>query len=127
MTIDTGLKPEGAPERSPIAGAGAPSGVDAPGNAALRLERLARHSRNRRGPAPVLDDNTLQARRVGRPPSAVPFSYRLQLIKQQFEPIELAADVGLEMRRQGTAITRRQLVEPLAPIAAQRFVTDYAL
>ena len=29
MTIDAGLKPEGAPERSPIAGAGAPSGVDA--------------------------------------------------------------------------------------------------
>ena len=29
MTIDTGLKPEGVPERSPIAGAGAPSGVDA--------------------------------------------------------------------------------------------------
>ena len=29
MTIDGGLKPEGAPERSPIAGAGAPSGVDA--------------------------------------------------------------------------------------------------
>ena len=28
MTIDAGLKPEGAPERSPIAGAGAPSGVD---------------------------------------------------------------------------------------------------
>ena len=29
MTIDAGLKPEGAPERSPIAGAGTPSGVDA--------------------------------------------------------------------------------------------------
>ena len=29
MTIDAGLKPEGAAERSPIAGAGAPSGVDA--------------------------------------------------------------------------------------------------
>jgi len=30
VTIDTVLKPEGAPERSPIAaGAGAPSGVDA--------------------------------------------------------------------------------------------------
>jgi hypothetical protein len=29
MTIDTGLKPEGAPERSPIAGVGAPSGFDA--------------------------------------------------------------------------------------------------
>ena len=26
MTIDTGLKPEGAPERAPIAGAGAPLG-----------------------------------------------------------------------------------------------------
>ena len=29
MTIDAGLKPEGVPERSPIAGAGASSGVDA--------------------------------------------------------------------------------------------------
>ena len=29
MTIDVGLKPEGAPERSPIAGGGARSGVDA--------------------------------------------------------------------------------------------------
>jgi hypothetical protein len=29
MAIDAGLKAEGAPERSPIAGAGAPSGVDA--------------------------------------------------------------------------------------------------
>ena len=29
MTADKGLKPKGAPERSPIAGAGAPSGVDA--------------------------------------------------------------------------------------------------
>jgi hypothetical protein len=29
MTIDGGLKAEGAPERSPIASAGAPSGVDA--------------------------------------------------------------------------------------------------
>ena len=29
MTIDAGLKPEGAPERSLIAGVGAPSGVDA--------------------------------------------------------------------------------------------------
>ncbi len=29
MTIDEGRKPEGAPERSPIAGGGAPSGVDA--------------------------------------------------------------------------------------------------
>jgi len=31
MTYDAGIKPEGAPERSPIAGGGAPSGVDANG------------------------------------------------------------------------------------------------
>ena len=31
MTYDEGLKPEGAPERSLIAGGGAPSGVDANG------------------------------------------------------------------------------------------------
>ena len=40
----------------------------------------------------------------------------LDLIKQQFEPIEFAPDLGLEMHRQGTAVARRQLVEPLAPI-----------
>ena len=45
MTIDTGLKPEGAPERSPIAGAGPPSGVDAgpkrdPSNARWRWWRV---------------------------------------------------------------------------------------
>ena len=31
MTSDEGLKPEGAPERSPKAGLGAPSGVDGNG------------------------------------------------------------------------------------------------
>jgi hypothetical protein len=31
MTNDDGRKPEGAPERSPTAGAGAPSGVDGNG------------------------------------------------------------------------------------------------
>ena len=35
MTNDEGLKPEGAPERSPQAGVGAPSGVD--GNGAKRF------------------------------------------------------------------------------------------
>ena len=35
MTNDEGLKPEGAPERSPKAGEGAPSGVD--GNVAKRF------------------------------------------------------------------------------------------
>ncbi len=35
MTNDAGLKPEGAPERSPEAGAGAPSGGD--GNGPIRF------------------------------------------------------------------------------------------
>ena len=51
----------------------------------------------------------------------------LDPIKQQFEPIEFAPDLGLEMHRQGTAVARRQLVEPLAPIAVQRLVTGDAL
>ena len=45
MTNDAGRKPEGAPERSPKAGAGGPSGVDGNGpnafpfNAKWRLSR----------------------------------------------------------------------------------------
>ena len=39
MTIDAGLKPEGAPERSPIAGAGAPSGVDGKGPKRYSVQR----------------------------------------------------------------------------------------
>ena len=39
MTIDAGLKPEGAPERSPIAGAGAPSGVDVNGPKRYSVQR----------------------------------------------------------------------------------------
>jgi hypothetical protein len=45
------------------------------------------------------------------------------LRKQEFEPIEFAADLGLEMRRQRTAVARPQFLEPLASIAAQRLVT----
>ena len=33
--------------------------------------------------------------------------HRLDLLEQQFEPIEFTADLGLEMRRQGTAVARR--------------------
>ena len=52
---------------------------------------------------------------------------RLDLLEQQFEPIELAADLSLEMLWQGTAIARPQLVEPSPTVAAQRLVTGYAL
>ena len=40
--------------------------------------------------------------------------HRLDLLEQQFEPIEFTADLGLEMRRQRTAIAGLQLVEPFA-------------
>src|SRR5450830_622573 len=39
MTNDEGLKPEGAPERSPNAGAGAPSGVDGNGPKRFSVQR----------------------------------------------------------------------------------------
>ena len=42
MTNDDGRKPEGAPERSPKAGVGAPSGVD--GNGPKPLELVARET-----------------------------------------------------------------------------------
>ena len=48
--------------------------------------------------------------------------HRLDLLEQQFEPIELPADLSLEMLWQGTAIARPQLVEPLPSIAAKRLV-----
>ena len=39
MTSDEGLKPEGAPERSPKAGVGAPSGVDGNGPKRFSVQR----------------------------------------------------------------------------------------
>src|SRR5208283_1773077 len=52
---------------------------------------------------------------------------QLDLIEQQFQPIEFAADLGLEMRRQGATVSRRQFIETLASIAAQRLVIGYSL
>ena len=49
------------------AGRPAAPGHAQPGNAATRPTRLARHSRKGRGPAPVLDADTLQPRRLGFP------------------------------------------------------------
>jgi len=39
MTYDAGIKPEGAPERSVIAGGGAPSGVGANGAKRFSVQR----------------------------------------------------------------------------------------
>ena len=52
---------------------------------------------------------------------------RLDLLKQQFEPIELTADLSLKVLWQGTAIACPQLIEPSPPIATQRLVPRHAL
>src|SRR5208282_4199534 len=52
---------------------------------------------------------------------------QLDLIEQQLQPIEFAADLGPEMRRQRTTVARRQFVETLSSIAAQRLVVRYSL
>ena len=54
MTIDAGLKPEGAPERSPIAGAGAPSGVEAGPKRYSVQRKMAVVARLLRGPLDVV-------------------------------------------------------------------------
>ena len=58
----------------------------------------------------------------------VPLSlHGFDLLEQQFEPIELAVDLRLEMRRQGTTIAGLEFFQPLVPITAQRLVSGYAL
>ena len=41
---------------------------------------------------------------------------RLQLRQQDLEPVQLADDLRLQMRRQGPAVAGPQLFQPLAPI-----------
>jgi hypothetical protein len=43
--------------------------------------------------------------------------HRLDLLDEQFEPIQFTADLGLEMHRQRAAIASPQLVKSLPPIA----------
>jgi hypothetical protein len=53
--------------------------------------------------------------------------HHLDLLEQQFEPIELTADLSLQMLWQRTAIARPQLVEPSPTVTTQRLVPAYAL
>src|SRR5271155_2729930 len=74
MTIDTGLKARGAPERSPIAGAGAPSGVDAgPKRYSVQrkmavVARLLRGEPLQRAVAPIVCDSLRHESRTVRFP-----------------------------------------------------------
>ena len=51
----------------------------------------------------------------------------LDLVDQQFEPVDLPADLGLQMHRQRLAVARAQLLEPLAAVAPQRLIVAYSL
>src|SRR6202023_4172565 len=52
---------------------------------------------------------------------------RLDLLEQQFEPIELTADLSLQMLWQRTTIARPQFVEPSPTVTMQRFVPAHTL
>jgi hypothetical protein len=62
-----------------------------------------------------------------RAPSSASPLHSLDLLEQQFAPIELTTDLSLEMLRQGTAVARLELVEPSPTVATQRLVAGYAL
>ena len=58
----------------------------------------------------------------------IPFAlHGLDLLEQELQSIEFAADLSLEMRRQRTAIARSQLLESLPTTATQRFIPSCAL
>ena len=51
----------------------------------------------------------------------------LDLFEQQFEPVEFAANLGLQMIRQRATIAGLELFQPLQPIATKRVVFGYPL
>src|SRR5258708_2443682 len=53
--------------------------------------------------------------------------HHLDLLEQQFEPIELTADLSLQMLWQTTTIARPQFVEPSPTVTMQRFVPAHTL
>ena len=114
--------------RQPAVGRDLPSVGEASGRAPPTIQR-------RQIPVPIPPRSINIACGAGIPSvsvagveEGVPLSLDgLDLPKQQLELIELTADLTLEMRRQGTAIARLQLAEPLASIATQRLVAGDTL
>src|SRR5580698_10008581 len=51
----------------------------------------------------------------------------LDLLEQQFEPIEFSTNLGFEMWGQATAITSLERFQPRSPIATQRLIRGCAL
>ena len=52
---------------------------------------------------------------------------RLDLLQQQFEPIEFPTDLRLQIGGQQTAVAGPERLQLLAPVATQRLVAGYAL
>ena len=53
--------------------------------------------------------------------------HSLDLLEQQFEPIEFSTNLGFEMLGQATAIASLERIQPRSPIATQRLVPRGAL
>ena len=53
--------------------------------------------------------------------------HRLDLIEQQFQPIEFTANLRLQVIRQQATIAGLERIQPLPPVAAQRLVAGYPL
>lgn len=53
--------------------------------------------------------------------------HRLDLLEQQFQPIELTANLRLQVIRQQATIAELKRNQPLPPVTAQRLVARYPL
>jgi len=51
----------------------------------------------------------------------------LDLSEKKFKPIELTVDECFKMLREGAAVAGLEFFQPLAPVAAQRLISGYAL
>src|SRR4249920_3690921 len=51
----------------------------------------------------------------------------LDLFEKKFKPIELRVDERFKMPREGAAVAGLEFFQPLAPVAAQRLISGYAL
>ena len=53
--------------------------------------------------------------------------HSLDLLEEQFEPIELSTNLGFEMLGQATAIASLKRIQPRPPIATQRLIPGCCL
>jgi hypothetical protein len=94
-------------------------------------ESLRPEDRSELGPNAM---DTQQHRRQGRRfglfcvERRVPLGlHSLDLLEQQFEPIEFSTNLGFEMLGQATAIASLERIQPRSPVAAQRLIPGCAL